>query len=142
MMVERQQAAQNAEQLLQNDVDAIDDFNNQVKTDNRRVTDVLTAILGTAPGDSPKDLAALVRQSQGRVSDPDATPRPTVVDNVPIPNPIQSGPTIATTSFDTFHNEGPHTFHTDWLSCFGAGTLVRTLNGPRRLRRSRSATAC
>jgi tetratricopeptide (TPR) repeat protein len=118
MALEAQRAAMSAQQQLQNDVHAIDQFNDSLGQFNDRVLPVLRDISGQDTGPDPiawlKWFNNLVGFNQLQASE-----RPTVTEEVPLeyqPQPIPLG------SFS-----GP--ISVSRCSCFGAGTMVRTLSG-------------
>jgi len=118
MMLEAQKTAAVAQRQLQNDVDAIKQFNASLNEINDRVLPVLNDVSGLSLG---PDSAAwltwfnnLVGFNQMQASEPR-----TVIENVPLayqPQPIP---------LETF--SGP--ISVVRYSCFGAGTMVRTLTG-------------
>jgi hypothetical protein len=118
IMVQAQKTAAMAQQQLDNDVASIKQFNDSLSEINDRVLPVLNDISGLNLGPDPaawqKWFNNLVGFNSLQASEP-----PTVTQNVPLayqPEPIPvssfSGPVSVTR-----------------ISCFGAGTLVRTLSG-------------
>ncbi len=118
MAVEAQKSAAVAQQQLQSDVDAIDQYNRSLSQINDRVIPVLNDISGQNLG---PDTAAwqtwlnnLVGFNSLQASEP-----PTITEDVPLayqPQPIPLGTFSTVVSVQR-------------LSCFGAGTMVRTLTG-------------
>jgi len=118
IMLQAQKTAAMAQQQLQNDVAAIDQFNSSLNEINDRVLPVLNSVSGLNLGPDPAAwqtwLNNLVGFNSQRASEP-----PTVVENVSLayqPDPIPLG------SFS-----GP--ISVSRISCFGGGTMVRTLTG-------------
>jgi hypothetical protein len=127
MVVEAQNAAVAAERQLENDVAALDQANTLTTERNDRTALVLNAISGQSMPGRPADWKAWWVNQLGYRGDtePQSTPVPTVVQNVPLDYTPQARPvttpiarTGRVTDFRAF-------------SCFGAGTLVRTLDGSR-----------
>jgi tetratricopeptide (TPR) repeat protein len=118
MAIEAQKTAAGAQQQLQSDVNSINDFNASLDQFNDRVVPVLKDISGVDIGPDPsaweKWLNNLVGFNTLLASEP-----PTVTENVPLnvqPDPIPLVPlTIASPGLR--------------VSCFGAGTKVRSLSG-------------
>ncbi len=118
IMVQAQKTAAVAQQQLQNDVAAIDEFNTSLNELNDRVLPVLNDVSGLNLGPDPAAWQLWFNNLVGFTSQQASEPR-TVVENVPLaykPAPIPLG------SFST-----PITAVR--YSCFGAGTMVRTLTG-------------
>ncbi|MFI5458475.1 MAG: polymorphic toxin-type HINT domain-containing protein [Isosphaerales bacterium] len=118
MTIEAQKTAAVAQRQLQDDVDAIKQFNASFDEINDRVVAVLKDISGLDIGPDSfawlKWFNNLVGFNQLQASEPS-----TVIENVPLayqPEPIPLG---------TF--SGP--ISVKRMSCFGAGTMVRTLSG-------------
>jgi hypothetical protein len=118
MELEANKSAAIAQKQLESDVESIKQFNASLDQINDRVVPVLQAISGLKTG-ADRDLwqrwfINLVGFNQLQASEP-----PTVVENVPLayqPEPIPLG------SFS-----GP--IAVQRYSCFGGGTMVRTLSG-------------
>jgi hypothetical protein len=118
MMVEANKSAAVAQRQLEGDVESIKQYNASFDQINDRVVTVLQDISGQKTG-ADKDVwerwfINLVGFNQLQASEP-----PTVIENVPLayqPEPIP----ISTFS-------GP--VSVERYSCFGAGTMVRTLSG-------------
>jgi Pretoxin HINT domain len=118
MAAEAQKSALSAQLQLQNDVDAVDQFNDSLSQFNDRVVPVLKDISGQDIGPDPtawlKWFINLVGYNQLQASE-----RPTVTEEVTLeyqPQPIPLGSFIRPISASR-------------ISCFGAGTMVRTLSG-------------
>jgi hypothetical protein len=118
MAVEAQKTAAMAQQQLQNDVNAIDQYNNSLSEINDRVVPILENVSGQNLG--PDSVAwqgwlnNLVGFNSLQASEP-----PTITEDVPLayqPEPIPLGTFSAVTGVQR-------------ASCFGAGTKVRTLTG-------------
>jgi hypothetical protein len=137
IVAEYQMSAVVAQQQLANDVALVDGYNADVKQMNDLVTQILREVSGQDLGDSRTDWEAWWTNLKGYAyfSAPDDPYRPTFVEQVPLaylPRPVpmmtfdvQTGPTTTVT--------GPPTASivSKVASCFGAGTAVRTLSGPR-----------
>ncbi len=118
IMVQAQKTAALAQQQLQNDVASIDQFNASLNEINDRVLPVLNDVSGLSLGPDPPAWQTWLNNLVGFNSLQTSEP-PTVVQNVAPeyqPEPIPVG---------TF--SGP--ISVSRISCFGAGTLVRTLTG-------------
>jgi hypothetical protein len=118
LMVQAQQSAVAAQQQLEGDVNSIKQYNSSLDEINDRVLPVLNQISGQSLGPDPVTwqtwLNNLVGYSSQQASEP-----PTVVENVPLayqPAPIPVGAFSLPISVTR-------------QSCFGAGTMVRTLSG-------------
>ena len=126
MMLDAQQSAQVAEQKLASDTRAIDDYNRPIAAMNDQVRQVLTDSIGVDLG--PEGLAWqkwLVDLSGYAFADQSSFEPPTVVEQVPIDYQPQAMPVI----------DGRPVAITVHHSCFGAGTLVQTLDGLCRIER-------
>ncbi len=120
MALEAQKSAIVAEQQLQNDVDAIKQYNDSLGEINDRVLPVLNDVSGLALGPNPpawqKWFVDLVGYQLYQLR---ASESPTVIEEVPLayqPQPIP---------LNTFI--GP--IDVRRASCFGPGTLVRAISG-------------
>ena len=135
MLAEYRKTAAVAQQQLIRDAAMIDEHNRQVDRTNERLTVVLRAVSGVDHGDDRMawtkwlvDLSgyAMIAQSESDV--------PTFTVDVPLAYQPQAVP-IGQTTFVT----GPTQLAMHYevnpsskiASCFGAGTLVQTLTGPR-----------
>jgi tetratricopeptide (TPR) repeat protein len=120
MAFEAQKSAATAQQQLQNDVDAINQYNHSLGEINNRVLPVLNEVSGLALG--PNALAWqkwFVDLLGFRLNQLQASANPTIVEEVPLayqPQPVPISSFVAPIGVTRF-------------SCFGAGTLVRTLTG-------------
>jgi hypothetical protein len=137
MMLESQKAAQAAEAQLESDVEAIRAYNAAVQASNQMVLQVLGGATGLDLGENRESwvkwMADLLGYAPTSTSPPPAPP--TVVEQVPLayqpqPVPVQTitqpaGFQISVNQFTTATNRYAH------VDCFGAGTPVRTLEGPR-----------
>ncbi len=120
MAQEAQKVAIAAEQQLENDVASLKQYNDGLNQINDRVVPVLKDISGLDIGPKPLEWQKWYVNLVGyQLNQLQASENPTVIENVPLtvqPQPIPigqfSGPIAATR-----------------VSCFGAGTLVRTLTG-------------
>jgi hypothetical protein len=122
MAAAAQDAAIGAQRQLAQDVAAIESFNAEARAINREIAQVLTDATGQAPGDDREAWRAWwIDQLGYNSTTAQPPPVPTIVQDVPLayqPAPIV--PVVRTVSLG-FQR----------LSCFGAGTLVRTFSGPR-----------
>ena len=127
MIAESQQAALSAEQQLQQDVAALESMNHQIRDNNDRVASVLGAVSGKSQSTSPADWRSWWIDQLGFRNDlaQQAAYVPTVVENVPLAYVPEAAPTIAGIV------SPPRLVDFRAISCFGAGTLVRTLDGAR-----------
>jgi hypothetical protein len=109
-----------AQQRLEADVRAIETFNAPIHAMNDRVVPVLQVVTGLDLGAKRRAWENWWADQLGYAQRQEPRYRPTVVEEVPIP--FQSQPRLDVV-------EVP--IHVDRISCFGAGTLVRTLDGPK-----------
>ncbi|WP_422928141.1 polymorphic toxin-type HINT domain-containing protein [Singulisphaera sp. PoT] len=122
MMLEAQKTAQAAQQQLQNDVASIDAYNREVSTRNTEVGSVLDQATGQSLGGDRKTWDAWWTNQLGYAyKTPITEPAPTFYEEVPLayqpqPIPIAVSTYTEATGFTR-------------MSCFGAGTPVRTLTG-------------
>ncbi|MEO6811439.1 MAG: polymorphic toxin-type HINT domain-containing protein, partial [Isosphaeraceae bacterium] len=132
LMVEYQKTAIVAQQQLANDVAAVEAQNAEIKESNGRLAQILQAVSGQNRGEDRDGWKAWWIDILGySYSPPRETPKPTFVQNVPLayqPQPVS----VMSADFAT----GPPKIQTSvspnsTVSCFAAGTLVRTLSGPR-----------
>ena len=129
MMLEYQLTAAAAQEQLARDAAAIEAANDETRRSNEKIVRTLSAATGQTPGDSPKALNGwwldLLGYSSLTAPEPQ---RPTLVEEVPLDYqaPV-SQPSIV-------RMEGPASTRASFAPshvCFGAGTLVRALEGPR-----------
>lgn len=137
IMLQYQTAAAVAQQQLADDLQAVTRFNADVDASNERVGQVLRGLTGHDLGADREGWTAWWTDQQGYAyKPPQAEPKPTVVQNVPLaytppgvalhPQIDQTGPTtVSTSTMVSAATLGPP------HSCFKAGTPVRTLLGPR-----------
>jgi hypothetical protein len=131
MMVDAQMSARAADQQLANDVQSIENYNAPIVEMNQRVRQVLTDSVGVDQG---SEKAAwdqwLVDLSGYAFAAASAFEPPTVVEQVPISYQPQTTPVIVDRPIAVLI-ERRH-------SCFGAGTLVRTLDGSSPIEKLRA----
>jgi hypothetical protein len=132
MMADAQRIAQIAQQQLANDVQAIEAYNTPIAEMNRRVRQTLTDSIGIDQGPEKAawekwlvDLSGYAYSAPRSYDD-----QPTVVEEVPLPYQPQAQPLI----FDQPIGAVTMRIH----SCFGAGTLVRTLDGTSAIEKIRA----
>ncbi len=137
MIVEYQKSAMAAQQQLAGDVAAVDRSNAEVKRSNDRVTQVLRAVSGRDHGADRERWKAWYIDLRGYAYTPaPEQARPTVDQAVPLAYQPQAVPI-----FQGTQNVGPAdrsisysvTPYSKIPSCFGSGTPVRTLTGPRAI---------
>jgi hypothetical protein len=127
MILEAQASAVVAQQQLERDVANLQTYNAPIVETNDRVRDVLKEMSGKDLGPDRDSWASWAADLQGyaynaqRVSV--STPPPTVVEQVPLDYQPQAMPIISAAVTGQQITLGH--------SCFGAGTPVRTLQGPR-----------
>ena len=117
MAVEAQKSALSAQQQLQNDVDAIDQFNDSLSQLNDRVVPVLKDVSGQDIGPDPTAWLKWFNNLVG-FNSIQASETPTVTEEVPLeyqPQPIPLGTFLAQLQSSN--------------QLFCAGTMVRTLSG-------------
>jgi hypothetical protein len=123
MMLEAQKAAVSAQLQLENDVAAVEAFNDSTGANNSRVTQVLSAATGQDFGQDRESWKAWWVNQLGYVYTPSQdAPVPTIVESVPLaylPQPVPVRSVTGPTTVQSFTR----------VSCFGAGTRVRTLRG-------------
>jgi hypothetical protein len=127
MMLEAQKSAVVAQAQLQADIAAVETFNRTIRDDNEQVAAVLDQSTGEHLGADRKGWESWWTNQLGyayRTSEP--APVPTMVENVPLAYTPQPVPVV------TF-NSNPVLSGFTRMSCFGAGTLVRTLDGLRAI---------
>jgi hypothetical protein len=125
MMLDAQLSAQVAQQQLAGDAKAIDDYNSSIRANNTQVRQVLTDSLGVDAGQDrsawQKWLIDLFGYAAASTSSSAAAP--TIVEQVPLAyQPQPAAPYIV---------DRPQEIVLWHHSCFGAGTLVRTIDGLR-----------
>jgi hypothetical protein len=127
MILEAQASAVVAQQQLERDVANLQTYNAPIVETNDRVRDVLKEMGGKDLGPDRDSWASWAADLQGyafsaqRVSV--STPPPTVVEQVPLDYQPQAVPIVSAAVTGQQITMGH--------SCFGAGTPVRTLQGPR-----------
>ena len=131
MMLDAQRSAQVAQRQLANDVQALDEYNAPIQELNQQVRQVLTNSTGVDQG--PAKVAWdrwLVDLSGYAFSAQSAYEPPTVVEQVPISYQPQATPVIVAQPL-AIAIKRQH-------ACFGAGTLVRTLDGSIEIEKLRA----
>ncbi|MGP0070098.1 MAG: polymorphic toxin-type HINT domain-containing protein [Isosphaeraceae bacterium] len=131
MELDAQRSAQVARAQMAGDVKAIQDYNAPILDANRRARQVLSEAVGTDKGDDRSawikwmvDLFGLAYAPQKSSSE-----ETTVIEQVPLDYQPQAAPPTfqaAMTGISVHH------------SCFGAGTSVQTIDGPRPIEDLRS----
>ncbi len=125
MELDAVRSAQVARLQLAGDVRAIEAYNAPILDSNRRVRQVLAECVGTDKGDDHNawfqwmvDLFGFAYAPQKSSDD-----QTTVIEQVPIDyQPQANPPVVQTRVLDVFHH-----------ACFGAGTPVQTIDGPRSI---------
>lgn len=133
IIAEYQKAALSAQQQLEADVAALDAMNAEIRDDNGRVAGVLRDVSGKALGESVEAWDAWWVDLQGYAYTPEPErPKPTYYEPVSpsyVPQPV---PTLSAIESQSTSTTGLRvTPVSSVVSCFGAGTLVQTLAGPR-----------
>ena len=127
MMLEAQNAAQAAQQQLARDVRSVDAYNTSIRQMNDCVREVLVAAvgqdLGAERGAWEKWLVDLFGYSY---TPPPITEKPDYYVDVPLEYQPQAAPVLVAAP-------QPLAIEIIRHSCFGAGTLVQTINGPRKI---------
>jgi hypothetical protein len=122
MMLEAQMSAAVAQQQLRSDVAAVEGYNSGVRESNARVLPVLTTVTGRDLGEDQGAWSRWWTDEQGyAVAQSYEQPAPTVVEDVPLAFVPQTTPVLV---------DGP-VVAVRQHSCFGAGTPVHTIAGPR-----------
>ncbi len=131
MVLDAQRSAQAAQQQLANDVQAIENYNGPIVDMNQRVRLVLTDSVGIDLGMEKTAWDKwLVDLSGYAFAAASSFEPPTVVEQVPLSYQPQAAPVIVSQPIGVVV-ERQH-------SCFGAGTLVRALDGSSRIERLRA----
>ena len=134
MMLEYQKAAVGAQQQLTRDVAQLEACNDGIKGLNDRTSEVLKEVSGKDLGPDPESWKGWWIGLKGYAYTPAAErPRPTVVQNVPLEYSPQPVPVFPGTH-ETIVTSSTHVavkLTTSMPSCFGAGTMVRMLEGAR-----------
>ncbi len=129
MMLDAQRSAMVAQQQLANDVQAIENYNAPIADMNQRVRQVLTDSVGIDQGPEKSGWDKwMVDLSGYAFSASSAYDPPTVVEQVPLSYQPQAVP---------YFVDRPIAI-TVRHSCFGAGTLVRTLDGSTEIEKLRA----
>src|SRR5262249_35413823 len=133
MMIEVQKAALSAQQQLARDTAVIDQCNDEIRSMNERGGGGRTQVAGGGPGADPESWRGWwVNQKGYSYTTPPETPRPTLVEDVPPAYTPQPVPVVSYTQSQVSTTTGYTAALSSPLpSCFGAGTLVRTLEGSR-----------
>jgi hypothetical protein len=119
MALEARKAAAAAQRQLDNDVAALEQYNQGLKEINDRVLPVLKDISGLDLGPKPAEWQKWYVNLIGYQLQLQASEKPTMVEDVPLayqPQPVPIGQFTAPIAVQR-------------ISCFGPGTLVRTLTG-------------
>ena len=120
MALEAQKSAVAAEKQLENDVASIREYNASLSQINERVVPILKAISGLDIGPKPLEWQTWYVNLIGyQLNQLQSSDKFTVIEEVPLayqPQPVPISSFLNPTSVQR-------------LSCFGAGTLVRTLTG-------------
>ncbi len=128
MELDAQRSAQVASQQLAGDVKAIESYNAPILETNRRVRQLLAESVGTDKGDDHSEWVKWMVDLFGLAYSPQkaSTEQTTIIEQVPVDYQPQANPPVVQQALI-----GVRPSH----SCFGAGTLVRTMDGPARDRR-------
>jgi len=124
MMLAAQRSAALAQQQLANDVQTIETQNKEIHRNNTRVVDVLSPISGQDLGTDRKAWSNWLTDLKGYAftSIPDSS-NPTYVEDIPVASVAPPLPALVMTPGIARLTH----------SCFGKGTLVRTLTGPQAI---------
>jgi hypothetical protein len=124
MMLEAQRAAQVAELQVAGDIRAIEAYNAPILKANRSVRQVLSETVGTDKGDDHSAWAKWLVDLLGFAYSPQksSNEETTVVEQVPLAYQPQSAPILVPQVQGVVLSQH---------SCFGAGTPVLTIEGPR-----------
>jgi Pretoxin HINT domain len=124
MMLEAQKTAMFAQQQLESDVAALDAYNKAIAPRNESVRQLLATVAGKDLGLDVKAWKAWWVDQLGYIlRATEESPKSTVVEDVPLsyqPQPVLVQQ-VVTPLYQTFAR----------MSCFGAGTPVRTIDGTR-----------
>jgi len=126
MIADAQNSALVAQQQLSRDVQSIEANNEQVAVTNDRVRNILREFSGHDFGEDRQAWARWAVDLEGyavQLPAYEQAPPPTIIEQVPIDYEPQAGPPVfaETVTAQITSRNGP--------SCFGAGTVVRTLDG-------------
>ena len=136
MVAEYQKTAFVARQQIARDVAQLDQYNQQVDDSNDRVTRVLRAVGGEDHGtDSVAWTGWLVNLNGYAMTTSSQPDVPTYTVDVPLAYQPRAVPTTTTSHISSVASSVDLTVAptSKIASCFGAGTLVRTLTGPRAI---------
>jgi hypothetical protein len=132
MVLETQFAAVSAQRQLLSDVATIEKANEEIAATNERIASLLERATGQNLGTSRESWAAWWTDHQGYSyrQAPQPLAKPTAVQVVPLAfrptsGPIALGSSVSSVTLIPFASRSH--------SCFGAGTQVRTLAGPRAI---------
>jgi len=126
MMLKAQKTAAVAQRQLQNDVQTLDAMNRQIRRNNDQVQQVLTTVTGENYADDAQAWKNWwINQVGYRSSSTPEAPVPTFVQDVPIDYQPLPLPTMSSSNTTLIGFQR--------MSCFGAGTLVQTMTGPRSI---------
>ena len=126
MIAASQATAALAQRQLEADVKSIEDLNTMIAESNSRALLVLNQVSGQSFGADRKAWDQWLTDLKGYAYVSPTVPadyKPTVVEEVPL-TPVPQPSVVLNTIEGPIVNVPRH-------SCFGAGTLVRTFNGPR-----------
>jgi Pretoxin HINT domain len=122
---EAQRVAASAQDQLNRDVASLEAANRNIASSNAFITAVLKAATGASLPPEPEPWQKwLVDQLGYRLSLTTSDDKPTVVEDVPLDVTPQPIPVTTATNLATFSNA-----FISRHSCFGKGTIVRTLDG-------------
>ena len=122
LRVEQQRSIDQASKQLQADVASLEQVNKQIRDQSDRAIGILTQATGQDPGSTKLAWSRWwIDQLGFAIIGSQTQNNPTFVEDVPIAYQPQANPINMTTQFATYRR----------ASCFGAGTLVQTLTGPR-----------
>jgi hypothetical protein len=123
MAVETHKSAAGAQKQLENDIALIEQYNQTLSQLNDRVVPILEDISGLKIGPKPAEWRRWYINLVGyQLNQLQASETPTVIENVPLvyqPQPVPIGEFLSPIA----------AVSVQMMSCFGAGTLVRTLSG-------------
>jgi hypothetical protein len=132
MMADAQNSALAAQQQLGRDVQSIEANNAELAVTNDRVRNIIKEYSGQDFGQDQQAWQRWAVDLQGYAVQPAMSvqsPPPTFDEQVPIDYRPQAGPPMIAETVNTQVTQVVRFSH----SCFGAGTLVRTLDGPRAI---------
>src|SRR5262249_53758935 len=130
VMAEYERAAIVAQGQLASDVAEVESYNNAVRVTNGLIAQALKDILGEDRGETREGWDEWWTNIEGYAYNPSPEPPvPTIVQSVPLAYQPQPVPVSTQTRSSVIGSVAQVSPASSVMSCFGAGTAVRTLRG-------------